>query len=60
MTAELLLAVGKSFLFMLAAIQPILNPAAPAPIFLGPTEGASPGTRALLAQRIASRAVCLR
>src|SRR3990167_3174321 len=53
MTAELLLAAGKSFLFVFAAILPILNPAATAPIFLGLTEGASPSTRALLARRIA-------
>lgn len=53
MTVELLLALGKSFLFVLAALVPILNPAATAPIFLGLTEGASPGTRALLARRIA-------
>jgi multiple antibiotic resistance protein len=53
MTAELLLAAGKSFLFVFAAILPILNPAATAPIFLGLTEGASAGTRALLARRIA-------
>ncbi|MCW5655248.1 MarC family protein [Hydrogenophaga sp.] len=53
MTAELLLALGKSFLFAFAAILPILNPAATAPIFLGLTEGASRGTRALLARRIA-------
>ncbi|MDP2264843.1 MAG: MarC family protein [Hydrogenophaga sp.] len=53
MTVELLLALGKSFLFVLAALVPILNPAATAPIFLGLTEGASPATRALLARRIA-------
>ncbi len=53
MTLELLLAFGKSFLFVFAAILPILNPAATAPIFLGLTEGASPSTRALLARRIA-------
>lgn len=53
MTAELLLALGKSFLFVFATLLPILNPAATAPIFLGLTEGASPGTRALLARRIA-------
>lgn len=53
MSAELLIAVSKSFLFVLAAILPILNPAATAPIFLGLTEGASTGTRALLARRIA-------
>nr|WP_231379500.1 MarC family protein [Polaromonas sp. CG_9.11] len=44
---------GKSFLFVLAALLPILNPAATAPIFLGLTEGASISTRALLARRIA-------
>lgn len=53
MTIELLLALGKSFLFVFAALLPILNPAATAPIFLGLTEGASAGTRALLARRIA-------
>lgn len=53
MTLELLGALGKSFLFVFAALLPILNPAATAPIFLGLTEGASPVTRALLARRIA-------
>jgi multiple antibiotic resistance protein len=53
MTFELLLALGKSFLFVVAAMLPILNPAATAPIFLGLTEGASAQTRALLARRIA-------
>jgi multiple antibiotic resistance protein len=53
MTLEFALAFGKSFLFVFAAILPILNPAATAPIFLGLTEGASPSTRALLARRIA-------
>ena len=32
MTFELLSAFGKSFLFVLAALLPILNPAATAPI----------------------------
>jgi multiple antibiotic resistance protein len=50
---ELLGVFGKGFLFVLAAILPILNPAATAPIFLGLTEGASNATRVLLAQRIA-------
>jgi len=50
---ELLILFGKSFLFVLAALLPILNPAATAPIFLGLTEGASISTRALLARRIA-------
>ena len=53
MTLELLGALGKSFLFVLAALLPILNPAATAPIFLGLTEGASPRTRAMLARKIA-------
>lgn len=53
MTLELVLALAKSFLFVLAAILPILNPAATAPIFLSLTEGATPATRTLLARRIA-------
>lgn len=53
MSFELLGAFGKGFLFVLAALLPILNPAATAPIFLGLTEGAADATRALLAQRIA-------
>ncbi|MEO8014253.1 MAG: MarC family protein, partial [Polaromonas sp.] len=51
MVIELLILFGKSFLFVLAALLPILNPAATAPIFLGLTEGASISTRALLARR---------
>ncbi|MEO7159127.1 MAG: MarC family protein [Polaromonas sp.] len=53
MFIELLVLFGKSFLFVLAALLPILNPAATAPIFLGLTEGASASTRVLLARRIA-------
>ena len=53
MFIELLILFGKSFLFVLAALLPILNPAATAPIFLGLTDGASSSTRALLARRIA-------
>lgn len=53
MTIELLLAMARSFLFVLAAMLPILNPAATAPIFLSLTEGASPTIRTLLARRIA-------
>lgn len=53
MTIELLLAVARSFLFVLVAMLPILNPAATAPIFLSLTEGASPTIRELLARRIA-------
>ncbi len=50
---ELALAFGKSALFVLATLLPILNPAATAPIFLGLTEGASAQTRTVLARRIA-------
>ena len=51
--AQLALLFGKTFLFVLAALLPILNPAATAPIFLGLTEGASTHARAVLARRIA-------
>lgn len=53
MTIELTLAFAKGFLFVLATMLPILNPAATAPIFLSLTDGASPTTRVLLARRIA-------
>lgn len=53
MTIELILAVTRSFLFVLVTMLPILNPAATAPIFLSMTEGASAATRTLLARRIA-------
>lgn len=53
MTIELLLAATRSFLFVLATMLPILNPAATAPIFLSMTDGASTATRILLARRIA-------
>lgn len=56
---EILGALGRSYLFVLAALLPILNPAATAPIFLGMTEGASASTRRLLARRIARNAVLL-
>lgn len=59
MTVALLLALGKSFLFVLAAMLPILNPAATAPVFLSLTEGASPLTRRVLARRIAINAFWL-
>lgn len=57
--SSLLLTFGKSFLFVLAALLPILNPAATAPLFLGLTEGASSATRAVLARRIARNMVLL-
>jgi len=55
----LALTFGKSFLIVLAALLPILNPAATAPIFLSLTEGASPATRAILARRIARNVILL-
>jgi multiple antibiotic resistance protein len=59
MTLELLGTASKSFLFTFAALLPILNPAATAPIFLGLTDGASKATRAILARRIARNMVVL-
>ncbi len=59
MIIELLPALGKSFLFVLATLLPILNPAATAPIFLGLTEGATSTTRELLARRIARNMLLL-
>jgi multiple antibiotic resistance protein len=56
---ELLAAFGRSYLFALAALLPILNPPATAPIFLSMTEGASASTRRLLARRIARNSVLL-
>lgn len=53
MTIDLALALTKGFLFVLATMLPILNPAATTPIFLSLTDGALPVTRALLARRIA-------
>lgn len=53
MTWDYLAAMSRGFLFALAAILPILNPAATAPIFLSLTEAADDGTRTLLARRIA-------
>jgi multiple antibiotic resistance protein len=53
MTIELIVAAAKSFLFVLAAMLPILNPAATTPLFLSMTDGALPATRAILARRIA-------
>jgi multiple antibiotic resistance protein len=56
---EILAALGRSYLFVLAALLPILNPPATAPIFLSMTEGASASTRRLLARRIARNTVLL-
>lgn len=51
--------VGKSFLFALAAILPIINPFATAPIFLQLTRGVDRNTRAMLARRIGFNAAML-
>ena len=48
----LLTALAKALIFVLAAILPIINPLAMAPTFLSLTEGASKGTRSVLAKRI--------
>ncbi|QTD45787.1 MarC family NAAT transporter [Ottowia testudinis] len=48
----LLLAAGKSLLFALAAVLPILNPPASAPVFVTLTRGLEGTTRELLARRI--------
>ena len=48
----LLLAFGKSLLFALAAVLPILNPPASAPVFVTLTRGVDGSTRTLLARRI--------
>ncbi len=50
---DLVINFGRSFLFALATMLPILNPPAVAPIFLTLTEGASAGTREQLAHRVA-------
>ena len=47
---------GRSFLFALATLLPILNPPAVAPIFLTLTEGASAQSRSALAQRVSAMA----
>lgn len=49
---DLLANFGRSFLFALATLLPILNPPAAAPIFLSLTEGASNQARTELAKRV--------
>ncbi|ARP90898.1 antibiotic resistance protein [Bordetella genomosp. 9] len=49
---DYLLVFGRSFLFALATLLPILNPPAVAPIFWTLTEGASSSTRLALAKRV--------
>ncbi len=55
---DLVINFGRSFLFALATLLPILNPPAVAPIFLTLTEGASTNARTQLAQRVAIN-ICL-
>lgn len=50
---DLIFTSGRSFLFALATLLPILNPPAIAPIFLALTEGAGTQTRTQLARRVA-------
>jgi multiple antibiotic resistance protein len=50
---DLIINLGRSFLFALATLLPILNPPAVAPIFLTLTEGASAQVRTQLAKRVA-------
>ena len=56
---SLALAFGKSFLLALAAVLPILNPPASAPIFVNLTRGLDVGTRIALAQRIGRNAALM-
>ena len=55
----LALSFGKSFLLALAAVLPILNPPASAPIFVNLTRGLDVGTRIALAQRIGRNAALM-
>lgn len=55
---DLVINFGRSFLFALATLLPILNPPAVAPIFLTLTEGASTHARTELARRVAIN-ICL-
>lgn len=48
----LALAFGKSFLFALAAILPIVNPPASAPVFVNLTQTHDSSTRTMLAKRV--------
>jgi len=55
----LALAFGKSLLLALAAVLPILNPPASAPVFVNLTRALAPATRRALAQRIGLNAVLM-
>lgn len=55
----LLASFGKSLLFVLAGILPIINPLASAPIFVDLTHGIGEGTRAMLARRVGKNVALL-
>ena len=57
--SALALAFSKSFLLALAAVLPILNPPASAPVFVNLTRGLDRGVRASLAQRIGLNAALM-
>lgn len=57
--APLAASFGKAFLFALAAVLPILNPPATAPVFVDLTRRLDRATRAALARRIGLNAVLM-
>jgi multiple antibiotic resistance protein len=57
--APLAASFGKAFLFVLAAVLPILNPPASAPVFVDLTRGLDRGSRAGLARRIGLNVVLM-
>lgn len=57
--ASLAASFGKAFLFVLAAVLPILNPPASAPVFVDLTRGLDGLTRAGLARRIGLNVVLM-
>lgn len=57
--APLAASFGKAFLFVLAAVLPILNPPATAPVFVDLTRRLDGATRAALARRIGINAVLM-
>ncbi len=57
--APLAASFGKAFLFALAAVLPILNPPASAPVFVDLTRGLDGGSRAALARRIGRNVILM-
>ena len=57
--ASLAASFGKAFLFALAAVLPILNPPASAPVFVDLTRGLDGATRVALARRIGLNVVLM-